>query len=80
MRLPPCSYQRELNLPLSTKLMHVLLTRPCPHCGHMLEKLGRWFHAIRRYQCEGCGADVQMGYSEKVVLFEAHGGMTKKRK
>jgi hypothetical protein len=43
----------------------------------MLEKLGRWFHAIRRYQCEGCGADVQMGYSEKVVLFEAHGGMTK---
>jgi uncharacterized protein YndB with AHSA1/START domain len=46
----------------------------------MLEKLGRWFHAIRRYQCEGCRADVEMGYSEKVVLFEAHGGMTKKRK
>ena len=67
-------------MPLSTKLMHVLLTRPCPHCGHKREKLGVWFLAIRHYECEGCGADVQMGYSEKVALFEAHGGMTRKPK
>jgi hypothetical protein len=46
----------------------------------MLEKLGRWFHAIRQYECEGCGADVQMGYSEKIALFEAHGRMTRKPK
>jgi hypothetical protein len=45
----------------------------------MLEKLGRWFHAIRQYECEGCGAAVQMGYSEKVDLFEAYGGMTRNR-
>jgi hypothetical protein len=46
----------------------------------MLEKQGRWFHAIRRYECEGCRVDVQMGYSEKIALFEVHGGMTRKPK
>jgi transposase-like protein len=67
-------------VPLSTKLMHVLITRSCPHCGRQREKLGVWFLAIRHYECEGCGADVQMGYSEKVALFEAHGGVTRKPK
>jgi hypothetical protein len=67
-------------LPLSGKLNLVLITRPCPHCGYRLEKLGRWFGAIRLYECEGCGENLQMTYSEKVALFESRGGVTRKRK
>lgn len=61
---------------LSPALFNVLLTRPCPHCGHNLEKTGSWFKVIHSYRCEGCHADNVMSYPARVELFEAHAHLT----
>ena len=36
------------------KLMNVLLSHPCPHCGHNHTKTRRWFSVIGNYQCAFC--------------------------
>jgi transposase-like protein len=59
-------------MPLSLRLANVLLSRPCPHCGHVLHKKGSWFHHISLYKCESCQKQVQMGYDAKVKLFDEH--------
>ena len=65
-------------MPLSVKLNDVLLTRPCPRCGHNRKKLGKWFQVIRHYQCEGCGTNLPMTYPDKIALFKAHDGVITK--
>jgi hypothetical protein len=36
------------------------------------EKKGSWFKTISHYTCPSCGHSVQMGYDEKIRLFEAN--------
>jgi len=48
------------------------LTRPCPKCGHNLEKKGIWFKVIKSYRCEACDEDIHMDYETKLRLFDAH--------
>ena len=59
-------------MPLSRALTNVTLTRACPHCGHNLQKMGRWFRSVSRYRCEACGPAVHVAYEDKVRLFDAH--------
>jgi transposase-like protein len=58
-------------MPLSRALANVVLTNPCPHCGHKLEKKGSWFQSIGHYRCEACRQETAMEYDAKVELFEA---------
>jgi transposase-like protein len=57
---------------LSRALVTVLLSMPCPHCGHKLEKVGSWFQSTRHYECEGCRQTVRVRYEDKVKLFDDH--------
>ena len=66
-------------MPLSSALLDIPLTRPCPHCGHKLEKTGNWFSSIARYKCAKCRQELRMTYEAKLALFEAYGTVTKKR-
>jgi transposase-like protein len=59
-------------MPLTKGLLHVLLSHPCPDCGHKHEKKGSWFKTISHYNCPVCGNSVQMGYADKVRLFDAN--------
>ena len=59
-------------MPLTKGLLDVLLSHPCPHCGHKQEKKGSWFKTICHYTCPSCGHSVQMGYDEKIRLFDAN--------
>ena len=34
-------------MPLTSGLLDVLLSHPCPHCGHKHEKKGSWFQNYR---------------------------------
>ena len=56
----------ERLVPLSRALLSVLLTMPCPNCGHKLERLGDWFKTVTRYECEGCHQTVRVRYEDKV--------------
>ena len=57
---------------LNKGLLQVLLSHPCPRCGHKQEKKGSWFKTIGHYTCPSCGHSVQMGYDEKARLFQAN--------
>jgi predicted RNA-binding Zn-ribbon protein involved in translation (DUF1610 family) len=58
---------------LSEKLLDVVLTHPCPHCGHKLKQRGSWFQVRRQqYECPSCHHMVPMGYSDKVALFKKY--------
>lgn len=59
-------------MPLSHRLANVVLSRPCPYCGHALNKKGSWFKTISSYNCKSCQKQVQMGYDAKVKLFDKH--------
>jgi transposase-like protein len=59
-------------MPLTKGLLAVLLSHPCPRCGHSQEEKGSWFKTISHYTCSSCGHSVQMGYDAKVGLFEAN--------
>jgi transposase-like protein len=59
-------------MPLTKGLLDVLLSHPCPHCGHKQEKKGSWFQTIGHYRCPSCGHSVQITYEDKVGLFEAN--------
>jgi DNA-directed RNA polymerase subunit RPC12/RpoP len=59
-------------MPLTKGLLNVLLSHPCPHCGHKHEKKGSWFQTIAHYSCSSCSHSVRMGYDDKVHLFEAN--------
>jgi transposase-like protein len=59
-------------MPLAKGLLDVLLSYPCPECGHKQEKKGSWFKTIGHYTCPSCGHSVQMAYDEKIRLFEAN--------
>ena len=65
-------------MPLSPALDNAMLTRPCPNCGHKLEKRGVWFKAVGRYVCEGCQLYVLMNYLHKVELFDAYAHLIRK--
>jgi DNA-directed RNA polymerase subunit RPC12/RpoP len=78
-RLPPEERLRALPrkrkqriMPLSGALVTVLLTMPCPHCGHKLEKVGSWFKSTTRYECAGCHQTVRVRYEDKLKLFDDH--------
>jgi endogenous inhibitor of DNA gyrase (YacG/DUF329 family) len=63
----------EALMPLPDELRDVVLSHPCPHCGHKVEKKGSWFMSQRRhYQCASCHKPVPMGYSDKFKLFERY--------
>jgi endogenous inhibitor of DNA gyrase (YacG/DUF329 family) len=57
-------------MPLSGRLADIVLSRPCPYCGHVLDKKGSWFQHISLYKCGGCQKQVQMTYEAKVELFD----------
>jgi hypothetical protein len=57
---------------LSRALANVLLTHPCPSCGHKLKKNGSWFKGIKNYRYEACQEVIPMGYEAKIKFFEAH--------
>ena len=57
---------------LTKGLANVLLSHPCPYCGHKHEKTGRYFQTLRDYRCPSCERSVQMTYDDKVRLFEAN--------
>ena len=59
-------------MPLTKGLLDVLLSHPCPDCGHKHEKKGSWFKTITHYTCSSCGHSVRMGYDVKARLFEAN--------
>jgi predicted RNA-binding Zn-ribbon protein involved in translation (DUF1610 family) len=58
-------------MPLTKGLLDVLLSYPCPGCGHNQEKKGSWFKTIGHYPCPSCGHSVRITYDDKVRLFEA---------
>ena len=55
-----------------TSLFRLALTYHCPTCRHPLTKLGGWFTAIGRFNCDGCGRFVRLSYDEKLRLFHEH--------
>ena len=57
---------------LSSKLNDVLLTYPCPKCGHPLIKKGSHFKLVRTLKCATCGHAKHWTYDEKVKLFDKH--------
>jgi transposase-like protein len=57
---------------LPARLASVVLSRPCPYCGHVLDKKGSWFQHISHYRCESCQKQVEMTYEAKVELFEKY--------
>jgi DNA-directed RNA polymerase subunit RPC12/RpoP len=62
----------EQKMGLDRKLMDVLLSRPCPHCGHNLTMRGSWFCMIANYLCARCHQKVRMTYPAKLALFRRH--------
>ncbi|MDB5483252.1 MAG: hypothetical protein JWO83_4305 [Caulobacteraceae bacterium] len=56
-------------MPLTRDLDQILLTHPCPHCGHGLEKTGRWFTTAAGFRCGGCGVPSRITYDIKLRLW-----------
>ena len=56
---------------LTHRLADTVLRHPCPRCGHILERRGKWFMMAGRYTCSGCSTKMQMRYEMKVKLFDA---------
>jgi predicted RNA-binding Zn-ribbon protein involved in translation (DUF1610 family) len=56
-------------MPLSAHMAKVVMTYPCPQCGHPLVKEGSWFKTASNYMCASCGTAVQMTYAAKLRLF-----------
>ncbi len=71
-RSPAAKIAGLSSVPLSPALNDMTLTRPCPKCGHNLEKKGIWFKVIKSYRCEACDEDIPMDYETKLRLFDAH--------
>ena len=71
-RYPRSRLSRSRAMPLTSGLLDVLLSHPCPRCGHKQEKKGSWFKTISHYTCPSCGHSVQMGYDEQIRLFDAN--------
>ena len=59
-------------MPLSESLFAVDLAFECPLCNHPLVKRGGWFKVVARFKCKGCQREIQLGYADKVALFEKH--------
>ena len=59
-------------MPLTKGLLDVILSHPCPHCGHKHEKKGHWFQTIGHYTCPACDRSVRITYDDKVHLFETN--------
>jgi hypothetical protein len=57
---------------LSSQLRQANLTLECRYCGHSITKSGRWFASIHSFRCQACKLEVQLGYSDKVVLFKKY--------
>ena len=57
---------------LSPKLNDAFLTRRCPQCDHPTVKTGRWFKAMATFNCTACGYSEQLGYIEKLKIFDKH--------
>jgi len=58
-------------MPLNIALDGVLMTHPCPYCGVVTTRPGRWFRVIRHYRCKGCNEPVHLPYEQKLKLFAA---------
>ena len=71
-RYPRSRLSRSRGMALTSGLLDVLLSHPCPRCGHRQEKKGSWFKTISHYTCPSCGHSVRMSYDDKVRLFEAN--------
>ena len=54
-RYPRSRLSRSRAMPLTSGLLDVLLSHPCPRCGHRQEKKGSWFKTISHYTCPSCG-------------------------
>ena len=63
-------------MPLARALQSVLLTMPCPHCGHRLAKKGSWFQTVSYFRCGACRRGVRVPYEEKLRLFDDHAHLT----
>ena len=59
-------------MPLTKGLSDVLLSYPCPHCGHKQDKKGSWFQTIGQYTCPSCDRSVRITYDDNVRLFETN--------
>jgi len=57
-------------MPLSFELRDHLFELRCPTCSHPTLRKGSWVTTIRNFKCASCGAEVQVGYQEKVKMFE----------
>src|SRR4051812_7827848 len=49
---------------LLARFSNVMLSHPCSHCGHVLEKKGSWFTVVGRYTCSGCGTQAKWQHSD----------------
>jgi hypothetical protein len=52
---------------------HIYLEHKCPQCGNVRVNTERWFYAIARYTCEGCGQKVRVTYEAKLKLLTDRG-------
>jgi predicted RNA-binding Zn-ribbon protein involved in translation (DUF1610 family) len=68
--LVPCV--GRVKMPLDIRLMTMVLSHPCPHCGQKLMKKGSWFASRATYSCSDCHRLVLMTYGAKVTLFAKH--------
>jgi uncharacterized protein YlaI len=59
-------------MPFSLALANLILTYPCPHCEHKLQKKGSYFQTVGHYYCTECQGRVNITYDDKVKLFDAH--------
>jgi len=59
-------------MPLAKGLSTVLLSHPCPHCGHTHTKKGSYYQTVAHYKCTSCCRDVRMTYDLKLRLFDAN--------
>ena len=62
---------------LSPKLYDVLLTLRCPLCDHPIIEKGSWFKSLATLKCAACGYAKQLGYADKLTLFDKHAHLHK---
>ncbi|SOR32022.1 protein of unknown function [Methylorubrum extorquens] len=57
---------------LSKELYEELLQNPCPSCGTLHIRAGRWFAIVSKYQCYQCDTTIFLTYPRKIELFHSH--------
>ena len=60
-------------MPLDLDLFPIVLSNPCPDCGHVMKKTGAWFSRAQScYTCPTCCKQVSMNYLDKIKVFDRH--------